>query len=77
MSTKDALQGRGSPTFHPKISLLVWLIVHYVAICKKMLSVCVCVLLLSCLVRGVGLESMRDVQGIRQHLITHFGDKCI
>lgn len=47
---------------------------HYVAICKKMLSVCV---LLSCLVRGVGLESMRDVQGIRQRLMTHFGDKCI
>lgn len=25
----------------------------------------------------VGLGLMRDVQGIRWHLITHFGDKCI
>lgn len=35
VSTKDALQGSVSPTFHPKISRLVWLIVHYVTICKK------------------------------------------
>ncbi len=27
--------------------------------------------------KGVGLELLRDVQGIRQSLITHFGDKCI
>lgn len=52
MSTKDALQGKGGPTFHPKISRLVWLIVHYVTICKE-LGVCECVCCWG-LVRGVG-----------------------
>lgn len=33
--------------------------------------------MLLCLVGGAGLESPRDVQGIRRSLITHFGDKCI
>lgn len=48
---------------------------HYVTICKKKKKkkqVCVCV----CGV-WVGLGLVRDVQGIRWHLITHFGDKCI
>lgn len=36
MSIKDALQSRGSPKFLPKIRRLVWLIVHYVTICKKL-----------------------------------------
>lgn len=26
---------------------------------------------------GQGVEYLRDVKGIRQSLITHFGDKCI
>lgn len=36
-----------------------------------MLSVCVCVVV--AWLEGVGLEKLRDVQGIRQSLITHFG----
>lgn len=36
---------------------------------------CVCVLLGPG--QGVGLVKPRDVQGIRQSLITHFGAKCI
>ena len=41
------------------------------------MPVCVSVCVSGALLRGVGLGWLRDVQGIRQSLITHFGDKCI